>query len=1196
MKKIFRNLKFGLMLCAGALVASCSDVDDAMNEIPYARVLTPLNFEASVDASVGTDIKFSWSAVSNADSYILELFEAVPTISEDGEEIFTMPEDFDALTLYDQIEVAKDAVPYTVKNLEVDKSFWARVRGVSEKLDGSHWACLIEPVTTSAVRKGLNPTITERKASSITLKWDNAEDKGDLTSIRCELVVPVEGVTAINKTLEKDEIENCQATFENLDPCTNYKFTLLFGKSGSRGIITAYTRPDTEGATEIDSQEKLIAALQGASGDLKLNIAYNDGTLYDLSSLMVINAKENIYDPFEFAYGLEIYGQSNASGAKPVIKLALKSMPGATKLHFEDVTIDGGNQCGVFVTTGTTGSEKDGNLQGVTLENAEFVNCEITGFTKGIWSGAAGCNVTGTLLYENVYAHDINPVGAGGGDFIDVRGGDYGAIIVKNSTFYAAARTFLRVSETATKEVGKIEVANCTFNQVTTTNTSSNNSGIFHVRYTQTSKPDSFLQLGSFTLTKCVFLNMNNANETENGFWVRLTRDSNENFAPKCEGNIYYNIGHLYEGKNGSQNTFFPTKSLLDGEPFTAAMALKEGGMILEDDPCVNSIAGKMYLKNNSSIAANRVGDPRWWNATMPEVVRATELETVTEDRTWNFTEKTIFDTETIEANTIIDNIRIYAPAEVVMAEGVTFAAAAAVNNKGIPTSSALAFKAEGYGSVEVTAQGTGITSTVQIIAGGDAYSINADGKSHKIVFGDLIGENEIYVLPSVANITFTKISWTKDTTSEVVTTPLAAPEITWTPDKVKAGESTEAVASWTAVPNAASYDVVFNGVSVNTAETSYTIPAATVAALAGGDYEIQVVAKPTETSTKYTPSEAGKAKFKVQIQGKAIKKSWIFADAVFDQLLTDIGDLKAANGNVNTTVADLTIKSSSAASIQLEERNKARGIRFNKAGSVTATYFSFVVPANATSGKLTVLGRNPSSSVSAINFVASINGVETKAAWVENDKPVSFDINVKGGETVYLYPDQGFWFQSIVFDCVDPTASADVVWDFTEIVKSKTTLVGESDSGSYKLNDDGTVAAAATPTATETLYLIGGGKKISTNERICTADSKSYFPMSYGGGAAYAYFNVNGGGTLAVVAAHAKAPTDNATCVISIVVDGTELSEVFELEPQDLAKTRCGAKEQSWEIPSTAKKVEIKKKSGSTSPDIYSITWTPAN
>ncbi|MCM1151962.1 MAG: hypothetical protein NC322_07985 [Alistipes senegalensis] len=1174
MKKIFRNLKFGLMLCAGALVASCSDVDDAMNEIPYTRVLTPLNFEAEVDASVGTDIKFSWSAVSNADSYVLELFEAVPTVSEEGEETFDLPESFDGLEPFDMIEVGKDDVPYTVKNLEVDKSFWARVRGVSGKLDGSHWACLTEPVTTSAVRKGLNPAIAERTTTAITLKWDDADDKTDLTSVRCELVVPVEGVTPVNKPLGEEEIQKCSVTFDNLDPCTNYKFTLLFGKSGSRGIITAYTRPDTEGVNTVASADALYNALNGATGEVKLQLAYNDGALYDLTPFMP--TKDGVHEPLVLTCSLSLYGESTAEGAKPVLRAAFTSAAAESAIHIEDLVLDGGKELGATVTTGGP------------MTSAEFINCEFFDFTKGLWSGSDKFTV-GSLIYDNVYAHDINATGSVGGDFIDIRikeGTDnYGSLEIKNSTFYACARSFLRCREGS--GIGSISVVNCTFNQVTATTGSSNNAGIFDLqKFTPT----------AFNLTKCVFLNENNPNEVasqDKQQWVKLTGNKNTNIAPTCVGNIFYNVGTT--DKNG-KNFFFNQPSVdLAGNTLSQELALKEGGMMLEEDPCINSIAGKMYLKNGA-IAANKAGDPRWWNATQPEIVRATELETVTEDYTWNFTEKTIFDTETIEKNTIIDNIRIYAPAEVVMSEGVTFANAATVNTKGVPTNSALAFKADGYGSVEVTALGAGITSTVQIIAGNDAYSINADGKPHKVVFGDLIGENEIYVLPSVPNITFTQISWIKDTTPEVVTEALATPEITWDPAKVNAGDATEAVASWTAVPNAASYDVVFNGTTVNTTETSYTLAAATVAGMAAGDYEISVVAKPTETSTKYTPSEAGKAKFKVQAVGKPIKMSWIFADAAFNKLLEDIGELKTANGNVNTTLEGLTIKSSSAATIQLEERNSARGIRFNKAGSASTTYFSFVVPDNATSGKLTITGRNPSSSVSAINFVASIKGAETKAAWVKNDTPVSFDINIKGGDVVYVYPDQGFWFQSIVFDYVDPTQSADVVWDFTEIVKVKTTLVDTTDEGSYKLNDDGTVSAAATPTATETLYLFGGSKKISTNERICTADSKTYFPMSYGGGAAYAYFNANGGGTLTVVAAHAKAPADNATCVISIAVDGTELSETFSLEPQDLAKPLCGAKEMSWEIPSTAKKVAVMKKSGSTSPDIYSITWTPAN
>ena len=1015
MKKIFRNLKFGLLLCAGAFAASCSDVEDAMDEIPYTRVLTPLNFEADVDAAVGTDIKFSWSAVSNAEGYVLELFEAEPTYTTDekGNEVenYELPDQFDSTNAFASINVAKDEVPYTVKDLEVDKTFWARVKGASSRIEHSHWVCLTEPVSTSAVRKALNPQVKERTATSVTLIWDNADDKDDLTSVRCELVVPVEGATPKTTVLTKEQIENCEATIDELEPCTDYKFTLLFGKSGSRGHLTAFTRPNTEGATKISSSEQLASAIGSATGNLKLELAYNDGVLYDLSSLMVINEKENIYDPFEFAYGLEIYGESSPEGAKPAIKLAIKPTAGCNSLHFEDLLIDGGNQCGVFVTTG-------GSIEG----DAEFVNCEITGFTKGIWSGATDCNVTGTLLYENIYAHDINPAGAGGGDFIDIRGGDYGAIVVKNSTFYAAARTFLRVSEAATKEVGKIEVANCTFNQVTATTTSSNNSGIFHIRYTEQAKPDSYMKLGSLKLTKCVFLNELSATEDDKGH-VRMARNNNENFAPTCEGNYYYNVGPAWFDIAKCYQT--------DGTLFSEKLALDGDGAILTDDPCTNSIAGKMYLKPNSAIAANKAGDPRWWNASAPVIVRPTELETVTEATEWDFTDKTKFDTETIESNQIIENIRIYAPAEVEMTKGVTFGAAATLSIKNEPLTSALAFNADGYGAVEVTAQGTGITSTIQILAGGDAYSINADGKTHKVVFGDLVGANNIYILPSVPGITFTKVAWTKDITPEDMTEQLATPEITWTPDKVNAGTSAEAVASWKAVQGAASYTVVFNGSTTTITETTYTVPAATVAALAAGDYEISVVAKPTATSTRFTASEAGKASFKIKEVVVGVEKTVTWDFTQFDGTnLTGETWSGAAFGtdvvwNVNAA-CPLTIMNGVQCDGNQAKMQNGSSFSNGSTPDKRALYFKAPGP-----GTLTIVHKSANSSDATRKSFVSVNGkvTETTPSPTTEWGSVEVDLsNIEADQIIYVFANSNN-FQSVSYKYT--AGPQTIMWDF---------------------------------------------------------------------------------------------------------------------------------------------------------------------
>jgi len=1039
MKKIFRNLKFGLMLCAGAFAASCSDVDEAMNEIPYTRVLTPLNFEADVDAAVGTDIKFSWSAVSNADAYILELFEAVPTIKEeDGKEveIYEMPENFDSSNAYQTIEVAKDGVPFTVKNLAVDKTFWARVQGVSAKIESSHWAYLVEAVSTSAVRSALNPKAKERTETTVTVQWDqNAKDPKDLTSIRYELVVPVEGATATVMPLSDEQISACEAKIENLEPGTNYKF----GKSGSRGHFTAYTRPSTEGTQIINNSAELYNALSSATGDLKLLLAYNNGTAYDLKSYLTTGAgtTDEKVSSLPLAHTLYLYGESAPDGNKPVMKNFQFELSGndCHAIHMEDVNLDGGKNFGYIISIDKNGS--------ATLpESVEFVNCEIVDFTKGIFTiSSDGTTVDGKcerFLIENVYAHDINPTGSGGGDFIDARKGSFGSVEIKNSTFYASARSFIRFSET-TCSIEGVNVANCTFNQVTATNTSNNNSGIFHIRFTPTSKPDNFQKLNSFTLTKCVFLNMNNANETESSFWFRLTRDSNENFAPKCAGNYYYNVGHLYENKNGGQNTFFPTKSLLEGEPFTAAMALAEGGVMLTEDPCTNSIAGKLYLKNGA-IAANKAGDPRWWNASAPVVVRPTELEPIAEAAAWDFTDKTKFDTETVENQTIIENIRIYGPAEIVMSTGISFAQAATITNKGVPTASAFEFKADGYGSIEMTAQGKSVTSTVQIVAGGDTYSIIADGKPHKVVLGDLVGVNSIYVLPGSDNTSFTRIAWTKDTTPENTVTALATPVLTLNETSIDEGTQQAVTATWERNAHAEKYTVTFNGTTTEVTEPAFEIPAATIAALAAGEYTISVVAQPTSTSTKYTPSEAGEAKFKIKkvIAGGLVSLKWNFDDEAF-------ADAKAAIGTTDNKAADTYFNGlhieSLGGTLKVEDRGKDGWfLRTGGGGKINSRRVSFVVLKNGP-GTLKVTGANPSGSTTdetELTITANINEGEKiltgKLVGKGIKEVVIFDgEELKANDVVYIYTSGGIRYKQFEYTYVDPDAGPtqkELVWD----------------------------------------------------------------------------------------------------------------------------------------------------------------------
>ncbi|WP_288351652.1 hypothetical protein [Alistipes sp. UBA6068] len=1123
MKKIFRNLKFGLMLCAGAFAASCSDVDEAMNEIPYTRVLTPLNFEADVDAAVGTDIKFSWSAVSNADAYILELFEAVPTIKEeDGKEveIYEMPENFDSSNAYQTVEVAKDGVPFTVKNLAVDKTFWARVQGVSAKIESSRWAYLVEAVSTSAVRSALNPKAKERTETTVTVQWDqNAKDPKDLTSIRYELVVPVEGATATVMPLSDEQISACEAKIENLEPGTNYKFTLLFGKSGSRGHFTAYTRPSTEGTTKIENSADFAAAITGATGDLKLLLAYNGGEAYDLTSNMTKPADSPEFDPYTFAYGLEIYGESSPEGAKPVVKGSFKMTGENTNIHFEDVLIDGGNECGYFITTGAT------------LGNAEFINCEFTGFTKGLWSGADKFNVE-NLIYDGIYAHDINPIGSAGGDFIDLRikaGSKYGTIEIKNSTFYACARTFLRCREGGS--VGTVNIANCTFNQVTATISSSNNSGIFEL---QKFTP------AAVNLTKCVFLNENHPNEVpeqDGKQWVKLTGTKETNIAPICAGNYFYNVGTT--DKNG-KNFFLNQKSKdLNGQALTQELALAEGGVMLTEDPCTNSIAGKLYLKNGA-IAANKAGDPRWWNASAPVVVRPTELEPIAEAAAWDFTDKTKFDTETVENQTIIENIRIYGPAEIVMSTGISFAQAATITNKGVPTASAFEFKADGYGSIEMTAQGKSVTSTVQIVAGGDTYSIIADGKPHKVVLGDLVGVNSIYVLPGSDNTSFTRIAWTKDTTPENTVTALATPVLTLNETSIDEGTQQAVTATWERNAHAEKYTVTFNGSTTEVTEPAFEIPAATIAALAAGEYTISVVAQPTSTSTKYTPSEAGEAKFKIKkpVVGVEKKIKWDFT--AFDG--TNItGGTWTSNVKLTETIvwnvnADCPLTIMKDVAVEQGVQAKMQDGKAYADGSIPTTRaLAFTAPG---AGTLTIVQKAGNATATDRNTWVSVDGkvIDTGYASPGNDgwKPINVDLSdIEAGKTIYIFT-KGNNFQSVEYTYYALPQTYTYDWDFAQVTGDEAWAV---DSKGALTSDQEFVNNERALTLKTGVSLDKSGSRVKMGGKT-TLDSNGY-PTNRA-----LIFKAQGGGTLSYEQSSASNSGAGRNSYVS-VGNGTNASQV---------------------------------------------------
>lgn len=1123
MKKLFRNIAL-FAATAVAAVGCAPEQGEIIDTIELNRALTPLEFKASVIASKGTDVEFSWEAMEGTEKYTLQLFAA----AEDAEGNTVAP-NYDEASPIETYIVLPEEIPFVVENLPVDESFYARVRGHKTNVEDSHWAVLEKDFSTYPVRSNLYPKAIERGTDYIVIEWNAAEDKADLTTVR---VAPVMGGEEKVVELTSADKNACNKKVEGLVACTDYRIELIYGKAGSRGVTTAWTRPSTEGTNLVNSVDAIVNAITGTIGDVKLRLAYNDGVPYDLPSVAAIQC--NLY----------LYGETTGDGKKPIISgLDIQPAGSVTAIHIEDLVLDG-------AVNAVPGSEAKGHIVTFTANNSigalEIINSEIYGYTKGLaYNNVAGANCD-VFKLEGVYVHDVNADGKVGGDFIDFRNGVLPSISVKNSTFSMCARTFFRISDNA--DCGDVLVENCTFNMVTATATSSNNAGIFGIRTKTT--PSSIVCKNN------VFLNEISDGEDQSDAskcFVRLVRNSSDTNAPVCSGNYFFNVGAGW---------FVSAATDIAGGAFNEAAALAEGGQILTEDPCVNSLANKLYLNTTSDISAKKVGDPRWWNAQQPIVVRATELTLESEPRVWDFTVKSKFDTESLVKPTIIDNVRIYGtaevPAEVVMGEGVKFSKGAMVNAEGEPEYSAVGVLTEGYGAIVVTAQGESGIETMQVLAGGDRYTILADGEPHKVVLGDLAGENNIYVLASSA-VTLTKVEWTKDLTPDQTVFPLAKPAITLSATSLDEGTAEAVTVSWAAVENAASYVLTGLGQSLTfTADQplELAVPAEQVAVLPVGEYEITLTAYPVETSNKYSASETATATFKIKkvVLGGEVTLTWDFASAAWADALTAIGT--SDNTAVDLTVDGLRVYAGG-------EKMKA-GTNYIQMGGKSAgqtRLFIFTAPA---SGTLKVWSSNTGSSEDLNRLVTAANGADDVADTTtaqtnpggtpSNVDPTvsTFDIDITKGNQVFIYPQvNGLRFYKIEYTYVAAAPKAEYTWDFSSAAWADVIAEIKNDKSctTYNKTIDGLTLSTATKYLQAADNYIQMGGSGSTTERVFT-------------------FTAPANGTLTVTVAGAGKEDLNRNVVVQVGLEGEATKQVGGVWPD--------ATELTWDITSNGETVYI--------------------
>ncbi|MBO4476617.1 MAG: hypothetical protein J5737_07855 [Bacteroidales bacterium] len=170
-------------------------------------------------------------------------------------------------------------------------------------------------------------------------------------------------------------------------------------------------------------------------------------------------------------------------------------------------------------------------------------------------------------------------------------------------------------------------------------------------------------------------------------------------------------------------------------------------------------------------------------------------------------------------------------------------------------------------------------------------------------------------------------------------------------------------------------------------------------------------------------------------------------------------------------------------------------------------------------------------------------------------------------------------------------SASTEYVWNFTTDHKSD---INVSDESTYKYTS-GAISAVTTWTENNVLYLSPNKKAIKTNKKQSSSDKIYYYPLSYGGSAAYLFFNTNKSGTLYVTAAVGKPATDGGDCKLGILVDGLSYGTNVDLSCYDASANGLGAMEYSWTITNTTgnpQKIQIVKVSGANSPWIFAIKF----
>ena len=877
-----------------SLAAGCVEqIPPVIEDLELSSVLTPSEAYASVSATDGNTVTFTWTNSNAATEYLLQIYqfsadkEIQPALGEITEEMLSgmVPEEVTV--------TPAESGTSTSASLELERefSYYARVRAQNPELSPSKWAVFPYPIDTYSVMDPVEAVnLVERTSNSITVSWMLAADDTDgITEIR---VSPNPDNSDEAYKVYPVEAGATQCVVDHLKPSTRYTVAVHY-KSANRGEVKAWTRPELGSAISVSDTGAFRQALREAAdaeSPIQISVAYNGGVPYDMGKMDVVGpvevygeqtldgASPVVLGYFEMAVPGTTYNYTDCTDPQNPVPGSVENILGATLLKVEALSLDGnGYEYGSLISFGAA-------FPAESVVEVSVKNNEITGYQKGLFSidNASKTVNFGEIRFESNIISDIQ---GSGGDGFDIRSeNSISSIVFRNNTIIDGMRTFFRLDAGT---IGSFEFSHNTVNNLCFG--TSNNDGLFKVVAAVTD---------AFFLKDNLFLNNNNSESNTVLFSSKTT-----SLPTDVSGNFFYNNSpkFFYAGGSGERAH----------KEFLQADAIADGGAMLNADPCYDSGKGIFNVTSQAVLAAE-AGDPRWLEDYVPEPDKP--LEPAVYGAYWNLTDTDTFD-DVIDASCVRGNLKFIVKSNPinVTESGFEFTAEPTFDFNGVPDDCTVAFLVDGPGSVilsSVASESGSDNDHITVALGPeDGSSVEVHGAVYageegaKIAFPNILeGERHLVYLYGCDPIVMTQLSWVEDTNTgeaPVLETPtnLAFSDGNSTVDDTFEGDVT---LTWDAVTYAGSYTVTVTGPDGAPTESSVTEPSfvLTPSTMTPGDYTITVQAIPAETDLSREPSEVSEpVTFTVKETLKPVYVETTWGADYFTRLEAFLGAEEAATG-----------------------------------------------------------------------------------------------------------------------------------------------------------------------------------------------------------------------------------------------------------------------------------------------------------